>query len=148
MTPTVGQTENFVRRLFAGVTDKGGNPYAEHCIRGMLGDEGLPVDDLHAALLHDVIEDTPTTAANLRGLGYSERTVKLVERLTRPKGVPYADYVRGIAESGDAGLIAIKRADLADNSDHARLARLPEADRNRLTAKYAEARKILDDRWT
>ena len=145
MPPTLAETEAFVRRLFFGVVNKSGEPYAEHCVRVM---NSLPPnatdDERHAALLHDVIEDTDLTPRDLRLSGYTDRTVWLVERLTRPKGMLYADYVRRIVSTGDSGLIAIKRADLADNSDPARLALLLGEDRVRLTAKYAEAREILE----
>lgn len=145
MTPTLIETEAFVRRLFFGVVDKAGEPYVEHCVRVM---EGLPAaatdDERHAALLHDVLEDTDLTARDLHLSGYSERTVWLVQRLTKWKGADYGAYVAAITASRDAGLIAIKRADLKDNSDPARLALLPARERERLAAKYASAREILE----
>lgn len=147
MPPTISETEDLVARLFEGVVDKGGKPYADHCERVA---NSLPVDstkdEVCAAFLHDVIEDTPTTAADLRALGYSERTIWLVERLTRAKGPDrpsYMDYIRGIAATRDRGLIAIKLADNADNSDPARIAQLPEAERG-IADRYARARKILE----
>jgi (p)ppGpp synthase/HD superfamily hydrolase len=148
MTPTLGETENLVRRLFKDVADRGGRPYAEHCLRVLwraaYDDEDMPMDEQHAAVLHDVIEDTPTTSDDLRARGYTGRTVWLVQKLTKWKGADYAAYVESIVATGDRGLIAIKRADLADNSDPARLALLPDTDRKRLAAKYAAAREILE----
>jgi hypothetical protein len=84
------------------------------------------------------------TAEQLRGLGYSERTVWLVEQLTRPKVNPpsYMDYIRKIATSGDRGLIAIKLADNADNLDPVRVARLPKRSAD-LVDRYKRARHVL-----
>lgn len=129
--------------LFDGVTDKGGKPYIGHCMRVM---DRLPetatIAEKCAAILHDVIEDTNYTADDLRKRGFSDRTVWLVEQLSRPAGVTYMDFIRKIKATGDAGLIAIKLADNADNSDPERIACLPEAERD-IVKRYERARKIL-----
>ncbi len=66
MSPTLDETRAFVAKLFAGNVDKGGKPYAEHCFRV---EARLPPsateDERHAALLHDVIEDTDVTDVEL-----------------------------------------------------------------------------------
>jgi (p)ppGpp synthase/HD superfamily hydrolase len=141
--PTIEQTIALVEKLFDGVTDKGGKPYAGHCIRVMnyLPDTATE-DERHAALLHDVIEDTEWTSLDLMCCGYSVRTVELVKALSRPDGSTYMDWIRQIAASGDAGLIAIKLADNADNSDPGRIAQLPPDQRD-IASRYERARKIL-----
>ena len=96
--PHLADTIELIERLFDAKVDHSGGPYAEHCKRVAAA---LPIfatdEERHAALLHDAIEDTPLTTADLRKLGYSERTIALVESLTRPAGLTYADYVQGIA---------------------------------------------------
>lgn len=77
------------------------------------------------ALLHDVIEDTSYTAEDLLGLGYPEAVVVSVKRLSKPKGLPYLEGIRAIAESGDRMAMVVKRADNQDNLDPERLAKLP-----------------------
>lgn len=143
MRPTIDQTREYVARLFCGNVDKGGKPYHEHCYRV---EAALPAnateDEHHAALLHDVIEDTDVTDVDLSRMGYADRTVALVMALSRPKSLTYMDYIRTIAASGDPGLIAIKMADNADNSDPARIAALPEDERD-IVRRYERARKIL-----
>jgi (p)ppGpp synthase/HD superfamily hydrolase len=142
--PNLDFTRALVRRLFAGVTDKGGKPYAEHCerVERLLGPDATE-DERHAALLHDVLEDTSTTADDLRAMGYSARTAYLVLRLTRlAADGTYMDYIRGIAASGDQGLIRIKLADNADNSAPERIACLPPEQRD-ILRRYERARKIL-----
>lgn len=145
--PDLLQAQTFVRHKFAGSLDKGGEPYVNHCLRVM---ERLPdwcgQDEWHAALLHDVLEDTDTTAADLRAFGFTERTIWLVERLTRPVGPDrptYMDYIRSIAESGDKSLVAIKLADNADNSDPSRITQLPASERD-IAKRYERARRILE----
>lgn len=143
--PTIDETIAFVRSAFSGVTDLSGVPFAEHCIRVM---RYLPADatddERHAALLHDVLEDLPVTTADLRDMGYSERTVWLVEQLTRLRSETYMDFIRRIKATGDAGLIAIKLADIADNSDPERIAALPEAERG-IVRRYDRARRALTE---
>lgn len=147
MAPTIAETKAYVRELFAGVTDKGGKPYHEHCERVMEFLHGSATDDeRHAALLHDVIEDTPVTAADLLARGYSERTVQLVERLSRkPEDGSYLDWIRSIARSGDPGLVMIKLADNRDNGDPRRIAAIPKAERG-FAVRYALARIVLEGR--
>ena len=134
-----------VEELFDGVTDKGGKPYAEHCVR--VADRlphDAPEDAICAALLHDVIEDCPGyNAVKLLSLGFSERTVSLVQKLSRPPGLTYMDWIREIAGSGDEWLTRIKLADNADNSDPDRIAQLPP-DQQGVADRYRRARKILE----
>ena len=142
-TPTIWDTIDYVRDLFEGVLDKGGKPYADHCIRvWSMSAPGSSEDEQHAALLHDVIEDAKVTFAEMRQRGYSARTVNLVERLTRPAQGTYLDYIRSIADSGDQGLIRIKLADNLDNSNPARIAALPPAERG-IADRYKRARYVL-----
>ena len=65
----------------AGQRDKQGQPYILHPLRVMLAFDD---DLLHAAaVLHDVLEDTPVTAAELRERGLSEAVIEIVETLTK-----------------------------------------------------------------
>ena len=142
--PTLVQTWDFVRRCFRGHVDKAGERYEYHCWRVMWAlPASATLDELHAALLHDILEDTPTTARDLREAGYSARTIALVEALTRDRTVDYRPYVSAIAKSGDLGLIAIKLADNADNLDPRRLARLHADEAHRLKRHYEAVRRVL-----
>ncbi|HET6493842.1 MAG TPA: guanosine-3',5'-bis(diphosphate) 3'-pyrophosphohydrolase, partial [Thermoleophilia bacterium] len=105
------------------------------------------VDDAvrHAALLHDVIEDTDETAESLLAMGYSERTVKIVSLVSRDKsdGKTYHEFIESIAESDETGAILVKLADLAHNSDPERLAQLPPDKAAGLGKRYAKATTTL-----
>ena len=130
-------------QLHAGQTDKAGRPYIEHLTRVLLRvqmDGGDRFQQI-AALLHDAIEDEKTTAQELLALGVPAEAVELVKALTKRKDQTYEDYLKGL--SGRYRVVAVKMADLDDNSDPERLELLPERQRMRLQAKYAQAWDIL-----
>jgi hypothetical protein len=70
---------------------------------------------MNAAVLHDVVEDTEWTIADLRMSGVDPAVCEAVEILTRRSGETYMDYVRRICDApGLAGETArlVKVADL------------------------------------
>lgn len=96
----------------AGQRDKEGRPYILHPLRAMMSVEG---DDAQiVAVLHDVIEDTPVTADDLRRAGFAEHVVAAVLCVTHDKSEPYADYV--VRCRGNEIARRVKLADLADNT--------------------------------
>ena len=125
-----------------GQLDKAGQPYIGHPLRVMSRVQGEHAR--MAAVLHDVLEDTPITSEELLDLGVPDDVVATVETLTRRAGEGYESFVRRVAESGDAAALQVKRADIADNMDPERLADLPEDTRARLTQKYEGALNILE----
>ena len=152
-TPTLDETRTYISELFAGVLDKGGVPYAEHCFRV---EQGLPFDatedERHAALLHDVLEDCSdkVSPVDLLMRGYSDRTVELVHALTfsgpySPYTGTYMDKIRRIRDSGDRGLINIKLSDNRDNSDPVRHLCFEPLDSERRMKKYNKARMALNE---
>ena len=93
------------------------------------------------SLLHDVIEDTGTTLADLRAEGFPEPVLAAVDALTRRADEERDAYYARVA--ADPLALRVKRADIADNSGPERLAKLPEATRIRLQDKYAHALATL-----
>lgn len=91
--------------------------------------------------LHDVLEDTDITSAELRECGVNGLVVEMVEALTRRPGVTPEDYYKGIR--GTWGARTVKLADIADNLNPERLSLLDDATIARLTRKYAKARLLL-----
>jgi (p)ppGpp synthase/HD superfamily hydrolase len=138
--PTLAETIEFVTRAHAGQTDKAGEPYYLHplAVEGRVAVmAGATEDDRLVALLHDIIEDTTVTAAQLIAMGYSSRVVEVVSLLTKPARTDYAGYVAKLIETGDKTAMRVKLGDLLDNTDPERLARLPSNMANRLKAKYS-----------
>lgn len=146
--PTIDETVEFIRRAHGEQATKAGEPYWTHpvAVMGLLPVHATD-DERHAALLHDVLEDTDTTEGDLRAAGYSERTIALVRMLSRPEGdarPSYMDWIRTIAATGDRGLIAIKLADNMHNSDPERIAKLPAEERG-IVDRYRRSMRILTD---
>jgi len=104
-----------------GQLDKSGQPYILHPLRVMFRCEG----DLArtVAVLHDVVEDTPTTLEDLRNAGFSEEILAALDCVTKRKGESYEAFVERAAANPIAR--KVKLADLEDNMD---LRRLPAAD--------------------
>jgi len=144
--PTIEETISFIKRAHAGQTDKAGNDYYLHPIAVM---KRLPVevdDEVRlAALLHDVLEDTPYTRQQLSEMGYSERTLVAVELVSHKSGDQrtYSEKIGGIIASGNKDAMQVKFADMSENSDSARLALLHPAKREYLLEKYSAPLKAL-----
>ncbi|KXX58406.1 HD domain-containing protein [Rhodococcus sp. LB1] len=122
-----------------GQVDKAGQPYIAHPARVAArvgGDERA----VAAAWLHDVVEDSDVTLADLEE-SFPVEVTAAVDALTRRGGEDPADYYARVRQVPLA--LTVKLADLADNSDPQRLAQLDAATRDRLTAKYARARAEL-----
>lgn len=146
--PTIGETVDFIMSVHAGQVTKAGEPYWTHPVAVMaLLPRDATNDERLAALLHDVIEDTPFDEQDLIDRGYSERVVSIVKALSRPEGEnrsTYMDWIRRLAESRDQEVIRVKLADNMHNSDHARIAALPEAERG-IVKRYKRSMRILRD---
>jgi (p)ppGpp synthase/HD superfamily hydrolase len=142
MSPAFGVEEAIAlaRWAHAGQTDKAGRPYIEHPLRVMHRLRGEY--EQMAAILHDVLEDTPITEDDLSAAGCPEPVITAVCALTKHSGEPLEDSMARAATNPIA--CAVKRADIADNSDPARLALLDEATAQRLRRKYADSTRLLD----
>ncbi|MGV9588252.1 HD domain-containing protein [Streptomyces tendae] len=145
---TVEEVDAFAAAAHAGQVDKIGVPYIEHVRAVAAGLAPFGDDLVMAGLLHDVIEDTDVTAAQLLAMGVPLRVVGVVKDVTNQPGVPYEEKIHRIIRSSDATLVKI--SDNAHNSRPDRAAQLPEEKRVRLAAKYRAARDVLwaaaDDR--
>jgi (p)ppGpp synthase/HD superfamily hydrolase len=113
MTPPLEDAIALAARAHRGQKDRAGEPYVLHVLRVMLRqqDETARI----AGVLHDVVEDTPTTLADLRAAGYGEEICDAVDCLTRRSGEPYERMIARVA--GNAVARRVKLADLEDNMD-------------------------------
>ena len=124
-----------------GQFDKGGVPYIFHPIH--LAEQ---MDDEYSccvALLHDTVEDTYVTIADIRR-EFPAEVADAVALMTHEEGVDYFDYVRAISKNPIAR--KVKLADLAHNSDQSRIAgsAISEEKKSALRAKYEKAKRILE----
>ena len=119
--------------------DKSGLPYVFHPLHlaEQMEDELTTV----AALLHDVVEDTPYTMDDLQKMGFPEKVLAALKLLTHDDNTPYLEYVARLKSNSIAR--AVKLADLRHNSD---LSRLDHVDAKALmrVEKYRKAIELLE----
>ena len=123
-----------------GQTDRGGNPYVLHLIQVMMNVETLK--EKIVAVLHDVIEDTNTTADDLYIAGFSEEIVKAVLALTKYEGETRISAAHRAAANRIA--CAVKLADVAHNMDLSRLVVITDKDVER-QREYEQVKEILEE---
>lgn len=131
------------RDAHSGQVDKAGAEYITHPERvaeRVLRAGGSPAA-VAVAWLHDTLEDTPVTAADLQAEGIPQKVIDAVDAVTKREGEGLEDYCARVAANPLA--LKVKEADLADNTDPARVAALPEDTRQRLAAKYDRVRALL-----
>ena len=137
-TPTLEDAISLAVRAHQGQLEKSGQPYILHPLRVMfrLEDEYARM----AAVLHDVVEDTPHTLDELRELGYPPEVVAAVDCLTRRPTETYEAFVERAA--ADPIARRVKLADLEDNMDVRRLVSFAATDAERMR-KYLVAWRAL-----
>lgn len=122
----------------AGQQDRAGQPYILHPLRVM-----LRVNSEHermAAVLHDVIEDTSVTLAQLSDAGFPPAVLEAVDALTKRPGETRIAAARRAACNPVARVV--KLADNAENMDLGRIPRPTERDLARME-EYREVRTLL-----
>jgi (p)ppGpp synthase/HD superfamily hydrolase len=129
--PDLGDTVELMRSAHEGQIDKSGRPYYLHPLRVAMRLKHGSAAERHAALLHDVVEDTRITLEELHRLGYSEEVIALVSLLTRdkPGGETHNAYLERLVESRNSGALRVKLADVYDNMSAARTRSLPAHER-------------------
>ena len=134
MTGTLERAIAIAAVAHEGQVDKAGSPYVLHPLRMMLA--VTTPEARIAAVLHDVVEDTPVTLEQLRAEGFPAAVIEAVEALTKREGEDYEAFIRRVAPNPIAR--EVKLADLRDNSDLTRIAEPTEKDRARIE-KYRRA---------
>jgi len=132
------QAKELATRAHQGQVDKSGQPYIGHPARvaARTRDQGDGNQVEAVAWLHDVVEDTEVTLADVES-AFGAEIAQAVDAMTRrPDEEPDRYYAR-VADNPIA--LRVKRADIADNLDPERTARLDPATKARLAAKYEHA---------
>lgn len=136
--PTLDAAIALAVRAHRGQRDKRNEPYLLHVFRVMLSqiDETARV----VAVLHDSLEDTSLTLADLHAAGYSDEICDAVDCLTRRLDEPYETMIDRV----EANPLArrVKLADLADNLDPKRVVNGDPGTHERVE-KYRAARERL-----
>ena len=128
----------------AGQRDKAGAPYILHPLRLMirLGHDATAHERM-AAVLHDVVEDTPFTLQRLTELGCPPEVLAALELLTRRASDSYEQFIERVLPNPIAR--RVKRADLEDNMDLLRLETIAAKDLDRLQ-RYRRAWAVVTGR--
>ncbi len=123
-------------QLHAGQLDKGDQPYILHPLRVML--QLQQPDQQIVAVLHDILEDTHTTAQDLQNLGFQTHIIQAIQALTK---LPHETRVQAAMRTAQNPLACtVKIADVKDNMN---LARIPNPTARDL-ARLEEYRQVLD----
>jgi GTP pyrophosphokinase len=120
----VGDAVTFALRFHGDQKRPTGAPYAEHLLEALeVLVRGAGVSDqdvLCAAVLHDVVEDTPCTLGGVRA-AFGDRVADMVGWVTKPDTEEGADkkavkeaYLEGLAGAPDDAIL-VKLADRASN---------------------------------
>lgn len=120
--------------------DKSGLPYVFHPFH--LAEQMDTEETTVAALLHDVVEDTDYTLADLAAMGFAPEVIEALALLTHGEDVEYMDYVRAIKPNPIAR--AVKLADLRHNSDLTRMEQVDDWAMKR-QQKYLKAIELLEE---
>ena len=129
-------------RAHRGQRDKRNEPYLLHVFRVMLSqsDETARI----VAVLHDSLEDTSVTLADLRAAGYSDEICEAVDCLTRRDKEQYEDMIARVGANPLAR--RVKLADLEDDMDPIGSWTGPRAPS--ISAKYQAAwRRLSEAGW-
>jgi len=126
------------RKAHAGQVDKAGVDYIQHPL--YVASQVKTEQEKAVALLHDVLEDSDITAADLLAYGLSNEVVTAVQTLTKKKGQSYQDYLEKVKSNNLARVV--KLADLKHNSDLSRLKSVTNTDYDRVE-KYKNAIRYL-----
>ncbi len=97
-------------KLHEGQKRRDGSPYVTHCVATaeIIAEQGLDEDSVVAALLHDVIEDTPATYDDVKRQ-FGSTVADIVEGVTKLTRVQYTSHEEEQAENLRKMLIAMAK---------------------------------------
>jgi (p)ppGpp synthase/HD superfamily hydrolase len=137
---TIEKAIEIAAREHAGDIDKGGSPYIFHPLRLMFAVR-KPFEKM-AAVLHDVVEDTPVTLDDLKYEGFNPEVIAAVEALTKKTGESRMEAATRAAANPIA--IVVKLADVTDNMDLSRISDPTEKDFARLKEYFAVKKYLVE----
>jgi (p)ppGpp synthase/HD superfamily hydrolase len=141
-TATPAAAEEIARRAHRGQKDRAGRPYIRHIERVTAAVADQNDETRITAWLHDIVEDTKTTFADLAEAGFGTNVIHALRLLTRDRdNETYTSYIDRLARSRNRTAIRVKVADLQDH-----LQVTPEALTDGLHRRYQLALQRLDAR--
>lgn len=136
----VAKARAWAIKAHAGQKDKAGKDYFKAHVAAVA--DGVKGDSITEAVafLHDTVEDTSVTMADIR-TGFPKEGADAVKALTHSKGVPYAEYLWCVQQNPIA--VKVKLSDLRSNMDLTRLPYAPTEKDLERTRKYKRAYTML-----
>lgn len=122
-----------------GQKDKLGEDYILHPLTVMqsMKTEGEKI----VAVLHDIVEDTNVTLADLKEEGFSEEILAAIDCITYREREEYLEYLNRVKQNEIA--FNVKLADIKHNMSPERLKKLDLQTADKLMKKYELALRIL-----
>lgn len=147
-TANVQAAQSLAAKAHHKRVDKADRPYIEHPERVARYLVNPTAEETVVAWLHDVVEDTDVTSVTNVTVedvknAFGPQVAAAVDAITRrpSEKANIDDYYARVKANPIA--LTVKRADIADNTDPARLQLLTPKDRAALEAKYDHARREL-----
>ena len=142
----IARAYDYGRRMHAGQLRHSGEPYFTHpvAVAALLTEQRLDDATIVTALLHDTIEDTKSTYAEIARL-FGEETAELVDGVTKLTNLQLSSHEAKQAENFRKLFIAMSRdlrvilVKLADRLHNMRTIRFQEADK-----QAGKARETMD----
>ncbi len=131
-------------KVHKGQVDRFGKPYILHVMRVMM--RGHDLEEQVLGALHDVLERSTLTMADLQKKDFQPRVLKALDCITRRKDEDYDGYIERVMEDGLA--MRVKLHDLADKMDLLHVEELSIADLkryNKQLAAYHRLKKLVED---
>lgn len=119
--------------------DKAHAPYILHPIRLMMRGQTIP--EQIVAVLHDVVEDSDWTLAQLAAEGFSPDIITALDCLTRRPEETYDQFLDRVLTNSLA--TRVKRYDLEDNMTLTRLESLSDKDLQRLQRYHRAHQRVM-----
>lgn len=94
-----------------GQSSINGEPYILHPLRLLI--KAKSNEERIIAILHDVIEKTNISLADLKNKGFAQNIISSIDSLSRRRGESYVDYIGRLMQNRIS--VKIKLLDLADN---------------------------------
>ena len=106
----IDKAYNMANDAHKGVCRRSGEPYICHplAVARLVLDLGMDTESIAAALLHDVVEDTPTTLADLTD-AFGEEVALLVDGVTKLTKIQFSNIEELQAENLRKMLLAMSR---------------------------------------
>jgi len=129
-------------KVHKGQTDRFGKPYILHVMRVMM--RGHDFDEQVLGALHDVLERSELTVADITKKDFPPHVVKALEAISRRSDETYEQYIDRVVE--DPLAIRVKIHDLADKMDLLHVEQLDASDLkryNKQLAAYHRLKKLV-----